>query len=83
MSLGATKKLYDEDSYLKEFTALVKSCNKSGDFFKIELNQTAFFPEGGGQLADPGFFIVNGKEINVFDVQLEGDKVFHFTREKF
>lgn len=82
MSLGATKKLYDEDSYLKEFTALVKSCNKSGDFFKIELNQTAFFPEGGGQLADPGFFIVNGKEINVFDVQLEGDKVFHFTREK-
>lgn len=82
MSLGATKKLYDEDSYLKEFTALVKSCNKSGDFFKIELNQTAFFPEGGGQLADPGFFIVNGKEIKVFDVQLEGDKVFHFTREK-
>lgn len=82
MSLGATKKLYDEDSYLKEFTALVKSCNKSGDFFKIELNQTAFFPEGGGQLADPGFFIVNGKGIKVFDVQLEGDKVFHFTREK-
>lgn len=82
MSQVATRKLYDENSYLDKFTALVLSCTKSGDFFKIELDQTAFFPEGGGQFADPGFFIVNGKEIKVYDVQLEGVKVVHFTKEE-
>ena len=49
-----TIKLYENDSYLKNFEATVLSCEKSGDFFLVVLDKTAFFPEGGGQQADKG-----------------------------
>ena len=44
-----TKKLYDEDAYLWEFTALVLSCEKTKFGYNVLLDQTAFFPEEGGQ----------------------------------
>ena len=49
-----TGKLYDTDSYLTEFEARVLDCVKSGEGFLIELDKTAFFPEGGGQDSDMG-----------------------------
>ncbi len=66
-----------DNSYTKEFTALVIHCEKSGDFFKVELDNTAFYPEGGGQGADKG--TLNG--IEVFDVQSENGHVYHYVRE--
>ncbi len=81
---GATIRLYDNDSHEKEFTALVQSCVSGGDFFKVELDRTAFFPEGGGQYADPGVLVVgegeSAKEIEVFDVQEDGEKIYHYVR---
>lgn len=44
-----TEKLYDQDPYLKEFTARVLSCEPLEKGYAVVLNQTAFFPEGGGQ----------------------------------
>ena len=49
-----TEKLFYRDSHLKEFTAEVVSCEERDGHYEIELNQTAFFPEGGGQYADTG-----------------------------
>ena len=46
-----TEKLYYEDAYIKEFNARVLSCEENGKNFKIILDKTAFFPEGGGQKA--------------------------------
>ena len=78
-----TIKLYDNDSHQKEFTARVLSCIPSGTFFKVELSETLFFPEGGGQPADTGImrFTENGSltETFVSDVKIEGVKLFHFT----
>lgn len=78
-----TKKLYDNDSHQKEFTARVLSCTQSGNFFKVELSETLFFPEGGGQPADTGVlsFSENGerKTAKVSDVQEEGTSIFHFV----
>jgi misacylated tRNA(Ala) deacylase len=45
-----TKALYMKDSYLKEFDAEVKETN--GKY--IVLDQTAFFPKGGGVEWDTG-----------------------------
>lgn len=49
-----TEKLYYENQYTKDFTAKVISCEQSGNKFEIELDRTAFFPEGGGQPGDKG-----------------------------
>ncbi|MCQ2506031.1 MAG: alanyl-tRNA editing protein [Lachnospiraceae bacterium] len=68
-----TRKLYHENSYLKEFNALVVNCsiNEKGIF--VELDQTAFFPEGGGQYADKGLLFVENDNngIDVLDVQID------------
>lgn len=50
-----TEKLYQQDAYLRCFTATVLDCQpgKNGQFL-ITLDRTAFYPEGGGQPADTG-----------------------------
>ena len=70
-----TVKLYDQDAYIKEFTAKVLSCEETEGGFKVILDQTAFFPEGGGQPADIGTL----GDANVLDVQEEKDGIYHKT----
>ncbi len=50
----ATKKLYEEDSFLTQCTANVLECSPKGDSWQVVLDQTVFFPEGGGQPSDAG-----------------------------
>ena len=47
-------KLFENDSYLTRFTARVLSCAQGKKGYDITLDQTAFFPEGGGQPYDTG-----------------------------
>ena len=70
-----TEKLYYSDSYLKEFSALVASCEKIEKGYKVVLDKTAFFPEGGGQKADTGFI----GEAKVYDVQEVDEVIYHFV----
>ncbi|MBQ9307464.1 MAG: alanyl-tRNA editing protein [Clostridia bacterium] len=49
-----TQKLFEEDAFLREFTATVLSCEEKDGHFLVILDRTAFFPEGGGQPADHG-----------------------------
>ena len=48
------EKLYEENQYLTHFSAIVESCVQSKKGYDILLNQTAFYPEGGGQPYDLG-----------------------------
>lgn len=48
------QRLYYSDSYLTAFQARVVSCQEGKKGFAIELDQTAFYPEGGGQPSDTG-----------------------------
>lgn len=54
MNRETTKRLFDQDSYLKEFQATVLSCEKEEESWRVVLDRTAFFPEGGGQSGDCG-----------------------------
>lgn len=70
-----TEKLYYKNSYIKEFSATVISCEKVGKSYKIILDKTAFFPEGGGQKADTGII----GDAKVSDVQEIDGEIFHFV----
>lgn len=77
------RKLYYEDSHKKEFEAFVTSCTidpKSGSY-QVTLDQTAFFPEGGGQLSDQGtlLFYKEGQERSAFvsDVHIKENHIIH------
>ena len=69
-----TLKLYDNDSFLFSFSARVLSCESAGERWRAVLDRTAFFPEGGGQPADPG--TLGG--VPVLDVQEEPDGIAHY-----
>ena len=49
-----TIKLYENNSMLKRCSAVVTACTENNGKFLLELDQTVFFPEGGGQLSDQG-----------------------------
>lgn len=68
-----TKRIYETDAYCREFQAVVLSCEKADENYHIILDQTAFFPEGGGQSADIG--TIDGVE--VFDVQIIDGRIIH------
>lgn len=72
-----TEKLFYEDSHRKEFDAVVRACLPDGDKYRIVLDRTAFFPEGGGQYADTGD--LGGVE--VIDAREKEGVVYHITRE--
>ena len=68
-----TEKLYYQDPFLKEFTATVRSCEAAKGGFRVVLDRTAFYPEGGGQPADHG--LLDG--IAVTDVHEKEGVIFH------
>ncbi len=67
------KMLYMEDCYLKEFDATVTSVEGS----RVELDQTAFYPESGGQPADFGWLSANGAEYKVVNTIKDKGRVLH------
>ena len=71
-----TIKLYDQDSHCRAFSARVLTCQAAGEGrWQVTLDQTAFFPEGGGQPADRG--TLGGAA--VLDVQEVGEAILHTT----
>ena len=68
------KKLYYEDCNLQMFSATVTGCEPEGQRWRVTLDQTAFYPEGGGQACDVGML----GEAKVLDVQEMGEEVCHF-----
>lgn len=72
-----TKRLYYEDAYINEFTATVLECREEQNGYGILLDQSAFYPEGGGQPSDRGQ--IDGTE--VVDVKEKCGELIHFTKE--
>ncbi|MBQ4259238.1 MAG: alanyl-tRNA editing protein [Lachnospiraceae bacterium] len=69
-----TDRLYLKDAYCKNFSATVLSCLEIDGQWGVELDRTAFFPEGGGQAADQG--TIQGFPVK--DVQEIDGRVLHF-----
>ncbi len=75
--MNRTKRLFDIDSHLFAFFATVLSCEAGEDgTLRIVLDATAFFPEGGGQYADPGTLA----DCPVLDVREKGGVITHTVK---
>ncbi len=70
-----TEKLYYKDSHCLAFDAVVIDCREEKKGYSVVLDRTAFFPEGGGQLADTG--TLGG--VRVTDVHEKGGDIRHYT----
>ncbi len=70
--------LFYQNPYQKEFDTKVLTCEKCKQGFLITLEDTLFYPEGGGQPCDLG--TING--IEVIDVQRKNDIIFHTLKEE-
>ncbi len=69
-----TTKLFWNDAHLKQFTALVEDVFTQNGKTAVVLNQTALYPEGGGQPADRGWI----NSFPVVDVQTgEDGRIIH------
>ena len=76
---NATEKLYYKDGYMKEFTAEVISCEREKKGYRVVLDRTAFFPEGGGQFGDIGWI----DDVRVLDTQEKEGIISHMTEAPF
>lgn len=69
------EKLYYEEPYKRRFTARVLGCAPGKKGFEVELDRTAFYPEGGGQPSDTGVL----GEARVTGVQERDGRIIHYT----
>ena len=72
-----TTRLYYENVYIKEFEGKVLDCREEKNGYRIILDKSAFYPEGGGQPSDKGFL----NEVEVMEVHEKGEELLHYTKE--
>lgn len=70
-----TQLLYQTDSYLREFHATVTALDNAQN--ALALDQTAFYPGGGGQPNDTGQLLADAKTWRVTKVKKSGPDVWH------
>jgi misacylated tRNA(Ala) deacylase len=68
-----TELLYQTDSYLREFDAMVTTAEGNA----VVLDRSAFYPGGGGQPNDAGVLRAKDGELKVTKVRKTGDNVWH------
>ena len=68
-----TRKLYYEDCMCRCFSARVLACEAADQGWKVILDATAFYPEGGGQPCDLGEL----NAVKVLETREEGETVVH------
>ncbi|WP_160036154.1 alanyl-tRNA editing protein [Paenibacillus sp. An7] len=68
-----TKKMYYDSAYQTEWETNIIEVVEREDGYDVVLEETAFYPHGGGQPCDTGYI----QGIPVLDVVTHGDRVLH------
>ncbi len=74
-----TKQLYIDDSYLKEMDGEILEVVPEGANYKIILDQTVFYPMGGGQATDQGN-LTGDLTAEVYQVLNKDGEIWHFVK---
>ncbi|WEL18689.1 Alanyl-tRNA synthetase [Halorhabdus sp. SVX81] len=79
LELPDTEKLYYDDQTRTEFEAVVLDVIERAEGYDVVLDQTMFYPEGGGQPPDHGTLSTDDGTVDVTDVQIRDGVVLHRT----
>ncbi|MGL4362635.1 MAG: alanyl-tRNA editing protein [Cellulosilyticaceae bacterium] len=70
--------LYDQNPYCQSFIAEIINIHEDNDLYHILLNETAFYPTGGGQPCDLGYI----EDCPIIDVYEKENQIYHVSPKK-
>ena len=73
---------YDQTENEVKITRIRKvDSKKDGILYQIVLNNTPFYPEGGGQVGDKGTLVSANETIEIIDTKKENNLILHFAKQ--
>jgi alanyl-tRNA synthetase len=73
---------YDKEENEVKITRFRKiDSKKDGVLYQIVLNNTPFYPEGGGQVGDKGTLVSANETIEILDTKKENNLILHFAKK--
>jgi alanyl-tRNA synthetase len=72
---------YDQREAFAKIVAYRSIQQKGSTIYQLVLDQTPFYPEGGGQVGDSGELVVGNQTITVCDTKKEHEYIVHYVNE--
>ncbi|MBA4134554.1 MAG: alanine--tRNA ligase, partial [Flavobacterium sp.] len=73
---------YDQTENEVKITRIRKvDSKKDGVLYQIVLDNTPFYPEGGGQVGDKGTLVSANETIDIIDTKKENNLILHFAKQ--
>lgn len=73
---------YDQTENDVKITRIRKvNSKKDGILYQIVLDNTPFYPEGGGQVGDKGILVSANETIDIIDTKKENNLILHFAKQ--
>ena len=73
---------YDQTENEVKITRIRKvDSKKDGVLYQIVLDNTPFYPEGGGQVGDKGILVSANETIEIIDTKKENNLILHFAKQ--
>ena len=73
---------YDQTESDVKITRIRKvDSKKDGVLYQIVLDNTPFYPEGGGQVGDKGILVSANETIEIIDTKKENNLILHFAKQ--
>ncbi|PNV80033.1 MAG: alanyl-tRNA editing protein [Dictyoglomus turgidum] len=72
-----TRKIYYEDSEIFNWKSRIEDIKQEGDFLLLSLDETIFYPEGGGQPSDRGEIVGEAWKLEVSKVFEKDGVIWH------
>ncbi|MFV8359401.1 alanine--tRNA ligase [Flavobacterium sp. LS1P3] len=73
---------YDQSESDVKITRIRKvDSKKDGVLYQIVLDNTPFYPEGGGQVGDKGILVSANETIEIIDTKKENNLILHFAKQ--
>ena len=73
---------YDQTESDAKITRIRKvDSKKDGVLYQIVLDNTPFYPEGGGQVGDKGILVSANETIEIIDTKKENNLILHFVKK--